>query len=196
MKLTMKTALQPVNYGKMITSKIKKMIGKKEKKAQIKIQQMSFMLIAVTLFFVVAGLFILMITLSNLKQSATVLQENNAILLVSKIADSPEFSCGSAFGQPMTNCIDTDKLMALENKSKDYSGFWGVSGIEVIKIYPVQGQDIECTPDNYPNCSKMTIIPSSNGTGVSNFVSLCRKDYQGLTYNKCELGRIVVVYNS
>ncbi len=165
----------------------------KSKKAQMKIQQMAFMLIAVTLFLVMAGMFILVINFSNLKGTAALLQEKNALLLVSKIADSPEFGCGNAFEEPRTNCIDTDKVMALTGRLQDYSGFWGVNGIEIRKVYPAE-TGTECTLENYPKCGKITLIASKNGTGVSNFVSLCRKEQGDFIYSKCEIGRIIVTY--
>ncbi|MCX6749704.1 MAG: hypothetical protein NTW17_03100 [Candidatus Pacearchaeota archaeon] len=164
----------------------------RQKKGQMKIQQMAFMLIAVTLFLVMAAMFILMIRFSSLKESAKLLEEENALSLVSKIADSPEFSCGSAFEKPRTNCIDLDKLMALKSRFKDYAGFWGIDGIEIRKVYPAGNE--ECTSENYPECGKITLVTSETGTGVSNFVSLCRKEQGELIYNKCELGKVSVVY--
>ena len=169
----------------------------KNKNAQMKIQQMAFMLIAVTLFLVMAGMFILVIRFSSLQDTVELLEERNALLLVSKIADSPEFSCGNAFGAARSNCIDTDKAMALIGRLRDYSGFWGVSGIEIRQIYPKDTETgRECTLENYPECGKITIIDSGEGTGISNFVSLCRKEQgqDSLVYDKCELGRIIIVY--
>ena len=170
------------------------------KRAQMKTQQMAFMLIAVTIFFVMAGMFILMIRFSSLKDDAKLLEEKNALLLASKVADSPEFSCGNAFGSARSNCIDTDKAMALKGRLGDYSGFWGIDGLEIWRIYPESvGTEIECSLENYPECGKITILDFKKGTGISNFVSLCRKELEensGSIYDKCELGRIIVVYNS
>jgi len=165
-----------------------------QRKAQMKIQQMAFMLIAVTLFLVMAGMFILVIRFSSLQDTVELLEERNALLLVSKIADSPEFSCGKAFGQPRTNCIDTDKVMALTGRLQDYSGFWGINGLEIRWIYPA-GTGVECSLDNYPACGKMSILARGEGIGKENFVSLCRKEQEqdsSLVYDKCELGRIIV----
>lgn len=169
------------------------------KKAQFKIQQMAFMLIAVTLFFVLVGMFFVMIIFSNLKESASLLEEKNALLLVTKLANSPEFSCENAFGETKINCVDSDKVMALKNNINKYSGFWGVSGIEIRKIYP-EGNRIECAFNNYPDCDEIKIIPGS-GTGVSNFVALCRMEkinslFQDKFQDKCELARIIVYYGS
>ena len=113
-------------------------------KAQLKIQQMAFMLMAVTLFFALVGMFVLVIKFSGLKESASILEEKNALLLVTKIANSPEFSCGEAFGSAKINCIDADKVMMLKENIEKYKGFWGgETNIEIRKIYP-KG-DVICT---------------------------------------------------
>ncbi len=164
-----------------------------QSKAQMKIQQMAFMLIAVTLFFVLVGMFFVMVVFSNIKESASLLEEKNALLLVTKLTNSPEFSCENAFGGTKINCVDSDKVMALKNNIDKYSGFWGVSGIEIRKIYP-EGSGIGCTSENYPSCNEIKIIQTS-GTGVSNFIALCRKEnINNLIQDKCELARIIVYY--
>jgi len=179
----------------------------KNKKAQMKIQQMAFMLIAVTLFFVLAGLFIVALVFSGIRENAELLEERNALLLASKLADSPEFSCGGIFGgEVRTNCIDIDKAMALKSRISAgyYSGFWGIDGLEIRWVYPSDRGTRECTSENYPLCGRMTFVEAGSGTGISNFVSLCRKAgadealgeiSTGQIYDKCELGNIIVTYN-
>ncbi len=167
----------------------------KNKKGQLKIQQMAIMLLAVTLFFALAGMIILATQFSNLKERATIIEADNAKLLVSKIASSPEFSCGESFGTGMSSCIDADKVINLRNniENYDYGGFWKVDGIEIKTIYP-ENQGIECTMMNYPDCDSITLI-KSNGTGVSNFVSLCgKRNINGKIYDKCALAKIIVTY--
>lgn len=180
-------------------------------RAQMKIQQMAFMLIAVTLFFALVGLFVVTILFSNIKASGAALEEKNALLLVSRLANSPEFSCGNAFGTARANCVDFDKVMALKKEIKKYSqpSFWGVSGIEIVKIYPAKNMGILCAEDNYPECEKMEIIKASSGIAVSNFIALCRKERKTMENydeegnvigsvsnieNICELAKIVATY--
>jgi len=170
----------------------------RNKKAQMKIQQMAFMLIAVTLFFVFAGLFFAMIVFSDIRRAAEGLEERNALLLVSKLANSPEFACGNAFGSFRTNCIDSDKAMALKSnieKYEDFKGnFWEIEGIEIREIYPADYAKTECDSSNYPECGKITIV-EKQGIGVSNFVALCRKEnIEGFVEDRCEMARIVVYY--
>jgi hypothetical protein len=166
------------------------------KKAQMKIQQMAFMLMAITIFFVLVGLFVLVIYMSGLKKTATELEEENAMLLATKLANSPEFSCGNAFGGTRINCVDFDKVMMLKQSINDYSDFWGVSNIEIRKIYPSIQKDILCISSTYPDCNVLRMYSDEViGFESSNFISLCRKiSYEGYPYDKCELAKIMVSY--
>ena len=165
-----------------------------KKRSQLKIQQMAFMLMAVTLFFILVGMFVLTIYLSDLKNSASALEEKNAMLLVTKLANSPEFSCGEAFKSKKTNCIDADKVMMLKENINKYSNFWDVENIEIRKIYPVTN-DKECTLENYPDCNIIKIREGTISAEFSNFVSLCRKEsLNGETYDKCEIAKLMVSY--
>ena len=203
----LKMILQHAGYGN-------KMKLKESKSGQMKIQQMAFMLIAVTLFFALVGLFVLGVFSSGLKNSATLLEEQNALLLVSRLSNSPEFSCGDAFGTSRVNCVDFDKVMALKSNMNDYTKarFWGDVGIEIVKVYAGSGggiTNVSCTPGNYPSCGKIEIVKASSGTGVSNFASLCRKqgknhpvfnetgDVIGYIFrigDECEIAKVVVTY--
>ena len=159
---------------------------------QMKIQQMAFMLIAVTFLFILVAVFFLAISLSNLQRKATILAEDDALLLVSKLANSAEFSCGNSYGSSKANCIDFDKLIALSERSSKYQNFWGVAKIYVRKIYPFD--ETVCTEGNYPDCGLLKLVDRNvNATAfTSNFVSLCRKDKTDIIYDKCELGLLMV----
>ena len=106
------------------------------KKAQMKIQQMSIMLIAIALFFILVGLFVLSFSFSGLKHKAETLNEKNTLITISKLASSPEFYCGQAFGGQKIYCVDSDKLMGLIKNKNFYENFWEVKSIEVRKISP------------------------------------------------------------
>jgi hypothetical protein len=163
------------------------------KKGQMKIQQMAFMLIAVTILFALFGLFFLSIKLKDVKKTATTLEEENAMLLVSKLANSPEFSCGNSFGSTRTNCIDFDKIIGLQKFLGNYQRFWGVTKIQIRKIYP--SSEIVCNEENYPECGIINILDKEkNSTSFSsNFVSLCRKEAgESMIYDKCELAILMV----
>ena len=168
---------------------------KNQIKAQVKIQQMAFVLMAITLFFIIVGLFVLVFKISGIKESATEICKENAIKLIEKLANSPEFSCGQSFGTDKVNCVDFDKVMALKQQSQNYEGFWGVSNIEIRKIYPENNKGI-CDLNNYPNCNIIQLKSGEiKGTYFSTFVSLCRKEKLGNSYyNKCEIAKLMVSY--
>ena len=171
------------------------------KKGQVKIQQMAFMIVTLTIFFILVGLFALSYSYSGLKSSKAALDEKNAMLLVSKLANSPEFSCEGSFGNEKVSCVDFDKVMSLKSSSSKYETFWDFKDIEIRKIYPSTNDcDNEksikcvCTEQNYPNCQILKVLSgNSTGNDVSTFVSLCRKEsFHGTFYDKCELAKLIV----
>lgn len=165
------------------------------KKAQVKIQQTAFMLIALTLLFVLVFLFFLSYKFSSINQSAQDLNEQNAILVASRLAGSPEFSCHEAYGTSKTYCVDFDKAYLLSKNMENYLNFWGVESIEIRKIYPNEMEI--CTDSNYPNCGYIKLLDNNpSGADHSVFVNLCRKEnLNGTLYNKCEIGKIIVRYD-
>ena len=163
------------------------------KTGQLKIQQMAFMLMAITIFFVLVGMFVLVFRFSGLKESATMLEEKNAMLLVTKLANSPEFSCGESFGSNRINCIDTDKVMMLKENIAKYAGFWGVAEIQIRKVYP--DSDVECNLENYPDCGVIEVYSKNVNKlpASSNFVALCWKEKSDMgIYDKCGIARLMV----
>ena len=155
-------------------------------KGQFKIQQTAFMIIAVTLFFVLAGLFYLSIYLRGVARGANEQNERRALINAEIFAESPEFTCGS-------HCIDTDRVMILRNRTA-FRDYWPFSSIEVRRVYPA-GTGKECSLSNYPNCDTYTLVDKKvkNIVKVSNFVALCRKEVlEGVITRKCELGKIVL----
>ena len=176
------------------------------KKAQIKVKQMVFMLIAVTMLFTMIGLFVITLRANSLKNSASGLEEENARLLIAKLANSPEFSCGEAFGSS-SNCVDFDKVMALKNNSERYEDLWGVSQIELRIIHSFEGYsgtEKECEYDfqtregNYPDCNYVRIMNvSSMGNDFSSYVSVCKRkiiNAEGDAQTVCNLGKLIVRY--
>lgn len=170
----------------------------KEKKAQMKIQQMSFMLVAVFIFFALVGMIVVTVFLNNMYKEANELKEQNAQLLASKIANSPEFNCGEVYDEERTNCIDLDKVMVLKDNIDKYNKFWGIESLEIRKVYPKTNQtsqEIECTKINYPYCNKITLINNSETPDRYSYVSLCKEEiYNEKSVSKCELGIIIIGY--
>jgi len=165
------------------------------KRGQVKIQQMAFLLITLTILFVMVGMFALKAGFSGLEDERAELQQASAIKLVSRLANTPELACGEVFGGERANCVDFDKAIVFKKQSKNYANFWGVEGLEIIKIYPFS--DEICTLDNYQDCGFLKIIDNQGkGKDRSAFISLCRKaGANGRVYDKCELAKLVVRYS-
>jgi hypothetical protein len=167
-------------------------------KGQMKIQQTAFMLIALTLFFALVGLFFVSYTITGINRGALELEQKNAMLLVSRLANSPEFACGEVFGgKTRVNCIDSDKAMVLKENAYRYRRFWGVTDIKIRTIYP-EKEEIECYESNYPNCNVISIIEERIvGNYDSTYVTLCRKEpYNNYYIDKCELAKLMVSYGN
>lgn len=158
---------------------------RKNKRAQMKIQEMAFVLIAIIIFFALVAVIFFSISLSSLKQQAGLQRQEVAMELVRKIADIPELSWAGCSG-----CVDYDKLMALKDKAV-YDKFWDVDYLMVERIYPNRTQ-AECTKANYPDCATITIVNNTKffGTTVVSFVSICSYEQSNGGYIRCELGRI------
>jgi len=159
------------------------------KKAQIKMQQMIVMLIGLFILFSLVVLFFSSIFLSGIKSDAKSLEEQNSLMLASKLANSPEFSCGDAFDSSYENCVDFDKVFILSQNIADYSDFYDLASIRIEKVYPKENS-LTCNSDNYPNCSNLVILNKNvkKSSEVFNFVLLCKKEEE----NKCWLARLVV----
>jgi len=161
------------------------------KKAQLKIQEMAFFLVAVVLFFILAGLFVLAIIYSNLYKSATETAEQRTLSSISNLADSPEFSCGDSY-----NCVDADKLIALM-QNKDYERFWPFSSLRVRRgqaFDKTEEEMTECTLGNYPNCDMFVVYDKevANERTIASYVALCRKNSENnFVYDHCEIAEFI-----
>lgn len=155
-------------------------------RAQMKIQEMAFSLVAIVIFFGMVALLYFSVSLSSLRQGAQNLQDEEAAELVRKITSIPEFSFTA---RDCSNCIDLDKTLLLKEKTS-YTGFWNIDFLQIEKIYPL-GNKKECEKTNYPECSTITIIDKEEFSSPSTaFISLCRWEQSKGGYYKCELGRI------
>ncbi len=167
---------------------------KKNKKSQIKIQEMAFMLVGVFLFFILAGLFAISIFYSNLIKETNLIRQSNTISAVTNLADSPEFSCTSY----KTGCVDEDKLLVLINR-RSYEKFWPktISSLKVIKLSAFNkpgAEMIDCNTQNYPDCEKFVVYDRNiaNQREVSSFIILCRTEYENkYVFEKCEIAKLV-----
>jgi hypothetical protein len=155
-----------------------------QRRGQLKIQEMAFVLVAIVIFFVMVGLVLVSIRVQNLKESAGDLRVEDANQLVKNLASSPEFSWEDG---SCSNCIDLDKAFVLKNR-KGYEDFWDLDYLVIEKIYPFE--EGECLSRNYPDCKSISIVEGNLGNPSSAFISLCRRDFEETGYVRCELGKV------
>ncbi len=160
----------------------------KTKEGQLKIQQMSFMLMAVFIFFILVGLFYIVIQGQKWREEATLLEKNKAIELAKILASSAEFSCGYV-------CIDADRAFTLAKRTA-YKDYWGVKSIEIRTLYPANKEEVKCTESNYPDCNLIKIFDKGKGERTaSSYVSLCKRaNEKAYVYYKCEIASLIVGY--
>lgn len=162
-------------------------------RAQMKIQQMAFVLVATMIFFSLVALFYFSIRITSLQKEAVNLREDEAKELVRKFSAAPEIAWTAT---DCASCIDLDKALLLKDK-KTYQGFWNVPFIKITRIYPSSNTSKECTKLNYPDCDSITLVKENkNFISHDAFVSLCRYDSSQGGYNKCELGKIAIGFST
>lgn len=166
----------------------------RNKRGQLKVQQMAFVLVALIIFFSMVALFFFSVSYSGLQKDAETLREKDVIETVRKMSGTPEFASTSA--GDCNSCIDLDKVLMLKER-ESYKGFWkNIALLQVSRVYPVYGDEIECTKENYPECGTITLVNENKDfRGHKAFVALCRyEEVEG--YNKCEMGKIIMAFEN
>ncbi len=150
------------------------------KKAQLKIQQMAFVLVMLMIFFGIIALIFFTIWSADIGASAKERQEEEAFQIALALAGAPEFAFTSA--SDCSSCIDFEKIASLDQTV--YSSLWNLDYLAVEIVYPVPGLG---------ETKNITIIPRKPNMGSTSkaFVSLVRRD--PTTHNfKYEIGKIIV----
>ena len=163
---------------------------KSEKKAQFQIQQMAFMIVALLIFFTIAGIFVLNLSFKGLREGAQDLKTQKAISFLSTLPSMTEF----IFEDSCTNCIDKDKLRVFNFFSDEYNKFFPLDSLKVIKVYPkteliTPDGDIPC-PSN--DCFLLFNSTNSSLQEFATFVSVCEKSkFSGRISKNCEIWKLV-----
>lgn len=152
----------------------------KSAKAQMKIQQMAFMIIAVFIFFALVAIFFLSWQTRSLKNDFGAMQKEQAISSIAVISDMPELNCDSK----ISLCLDEDKIKVMaSNYSQKYEDFWPVASVKVYRVYP---------KDQF----EQIVVFDSGQTNIqeySTFVSICKKlKSYGYVYDQCDIGKLSV----
>lgn len=164
------------------------------KKAQLKIQQMAFVLVALMIFFGLIAVIYFSIWSSSIQKSSKQRQGEEASQIALAMAGTPEFAFTSS--SDCSSCIDFEKLVAVSQNEK-YKNLWNLDYLEIEIVYPKPSEpDKECkTAADLTKCGKITIIPKPEnfGSAPHTFVSLVRraKDTNGNGYFKYEIAKII-----
>ena len=148
------------------------------KKAQLKIQQMAFVLVALMIFFGLIAVIYFSIWSSGIKKSAAQRQDEEALQIALSLASSPEFAFTSS--SDCSSCVDFEKIISLNKEV--YKNLWNLDYLEIERVYPVP------LPGEINN---ITIIPRKTNLGSTSsvFVSLVRRENGNYKY---EIGKIIV----
>ena len=149
------------------------------KKAQIKIQETAFFLLALVFLFVIVLIFYSNIQVAKLYEEYNKLQEERAISMLSKLSEMPELSC---LGR--TKCIDYDKMEAMKELAKNGYAIWKGFDITIERVYPEKE-----VYDLYEGAKKGV------SKTYSTFVSLCELKYDEenvYSYYDCDIARLHV----
>ncbi len=147
------------------------------KRAQLKIQETAFMLLALIMLFALIFIFYSRLELASVYAEANQKNAENAIRMLNMLSVMPEFA-GVERG------MDYDKIISLRNVS-GYEQLWkGINKISVVKIYP-------------KNESRTIIIydgkKNADFTSYSTYTTLCVTRYRDWNeWQDCDLARLIV----
>lgn len=151
---------------------------------------MAFVLVAFMILIGLAAVFYVSITGTGLRTQAADIKHEQAREMVRKLSGSPELVWTA---DDCSSCVDFDKIMALKSSST-YGELWGrdIVLMQIKKVYPSSGAEIECALVNYPDCNKITLVEREGDyTSEEAFVALCRINDNGIG-RLCEIGKIVL----
>ena len=144
------------------------------KKAQIKIQEMAFVLLALVLLAGIVFIFVLRFQAGNLEKAGELAKQKEAISLLEKIAALPELNCENG-----AICIDEDKaLIVSQNQDKVKNLFQNIKKAQVRRIWPAG--DI------------LTIYQSGHGNqSYATFINICKQEKVGIYFEwSCGIGQL------
>ena len=115
----------------------------KQKRGQLKIQEIAFVLLGVVFLFALVLLFFVSFQYRSWQKVSVQVGEARAITLLEVVASMPELRCSSSFSSASEAvCIDVDKIDYF-NRTRSirdkYAILWEsaqAAGIEVQEIYP------------------------------------------------------------
>ena len=158
------------------------------KRAQYKIMQMAFLILAVLIFFVLVFVLFTNYRLSGLSRSVQQLEKESTISSLYVLVNSPELSCD--FIGDSSWCVDVDKVSVLADEMNGvYDDYWPVSSLEILEIYPQTSAElIECPA---VNCNYYNLYDNEQEESqkYSVYVNLCSQE-NGF-HETCSLAKLI-----
>lgn len=154
----------------------------KQKKAQMKIQEMAFVLLALVLLAVIGAMFFLKLSQNKMMESAQELRTKTVLSLLDRISNLPELEC---FCKPSckANCIDENKMEFMKTimpQEKLDLLFQGISSAKVIRVYPLSDSGNEI---------QLYTGKPSNASYQRTFINLCKYELSSFDYT-CSIALI------
>jgi hypothetical protein len=159
------------------------------KKAQYRIQQMVFMIVALLFFFILVGIFIVGYQFRTAKGNFADLQKEQAISFLEVLRNMPEFAYSSKDSSSKDLCLDLDKIEVISSNISNFSDLLPVASVEIIKG---SSKRILC-PSN--NCNSYLVYDSKqkDTQKYETSVCLCKKlSENSYSYDKCDMGKLIV----
>ncbi len=153
----------------------KKMISKENKKGQMKIQEMAFVLLAFAVLAAAVFIFVVRFQSVGIQDVAESLDQQRALSLRDRVATLPELKCARL------SCIDKDKAEVIKRYNLD-DLFQGLTSARVVTLYPAGERDIVLYDSG-----------RESGKSYSTFVNLCEQIKTGPSFDyECALALLVV----
>lgn len=160
-----------------------------EKKAQMRIQQMAFILVLLILFFAIVATVFGIIWINYLRDQARLAAEENAWKMTRTISGTPELVFTSR--GLCSSCVDMEKVIVLK-ETDFFKKMHNLDYMRIERVYP-RAPPGECRRANFPDCTNITLIDSQNyGATSTAFVTLVRFVPDKGGYFKYELGKIYI----
>lgn len=159
-------------------------------KAQFRIQQMVFMIVALLFFFILAGLFFVGYQYKQMQTNFEELQKEQAVSFLGVMQGMPEFSYSSKDTRTKGICLDWDKLQIVSENKEEFSPLFPVASIKILKAF---SENVKTCPGE--NCNYYIIYDSGqkNVEEYETYACFCKKQSENsFSYDKCDLGRIIV----
>lgn len=153
------------------------------KKAQVKIQEMAFVLVAIVILGGIVFIFFSKFQLANVQKAAETVKQKEAISLLERISAMPEIKCAERGVEKF--CIDQDKLeifIPMAASSAYIKQWQGMQKVSISNIWPDE--------------KEWTIYGKWQGNFTySTFINVCKQEFKEASSWTCSLALMEISYS-